>query len=187
MATYMKYLESYYYNGIYSRRKELLPPGILSDFKKQVIKDFYFIQDLQNKLQGTYLQLGLDYIGSRSLRQLDYRVYRNYRISKNYHYARDLPRAILSKEMKYREDSFGKEFWSLADAVSNFHWLKENLSLLHYDQTIIINLVCLKNLGISREGITHFLKTLGSLVLENHPSDIAYLKSRLKDDPFLQR
>lgn len=187
VATYMKCLEPYYYNGIYNKEKELLPPDILSDFKKQVTEDFYFIQDLQDKFQETYPQLGPNYINSRSLRQLGYKVYQNYCISKNYRYARDFFRAILSKETKYKEDFFSKKFWSLANVVSNFYWLKKNLSLFHYDQTTIVNLTYLKNLGVSKEDIVHFLKTLDSLVLENRPFSIACLKSRLKDDPLLQK
>lgn len=187
VATYMKCLEPYYYNGIYNKEKELLPPDILADFKKQVTEDFYFIQDLQDKFQETYPQLGPNYINSRSLRQLGYKVYQNYCISKNYRYARDFFRAILSKETKYKEDFFSKKFWSLANVVSNFYWLKKNLSLFHYDQTTIVNLTYLKNLGVSKEDIVHFLKTLDSLVLENRSFSIACLKSRLKDDPLLQK
>lgn len=187
VATYMKCLEPYYYNGIYNKEKELLPPDILTDFKKQVTEDFYFIQDLQDKFQKAYPQLGPNYINSRSLRQLGYKVYQNYCISKNYRYARDFFRAILSKETKYKEDFFSKKFWSLANVVSNFYWLKKNLSLFHYDQTTIVNLTYLKNLGVSKEDIVHFLKTLDSLVLENRPFSIACLKSRLKDDPLLQK
>ena len=187
VATYMKCLEPYYYNGIYNKEKELLPPDILADFKKQVTEDFYFIQDLQDKFQEAYPQLGPNYINSRSLRQLGYKVYQNYCISKNYRYARDFFRAILSKETKYKEDFFSKKFWSLANVVSNFYWLKKNLSLFHYDQTTIVNLTYLKNLGVSKEDIVHFLKTLDSLVLENRSFSITCLKSRLKDDPLLQK
>lgn len=187
VATYMKCLEPYYYNGIYNKEKELLPPDILDDFKKQVTEDFYFIQDLQDKFQEAYPQLGPNYINSRSLRQLGYKVYQNYCISKNYRYARDFFRAILSKETKYKEDFFSKKFWSLANVVSNFYWLKKNLSLFHYDQTTIVNLTYLKNLGISKEDIIHFLKTLDSLVLENRPFSIACLKGHFKDDPLCQK
>ena len=187
IATYMKCLEPYYYKGVYDKEKKILPPEILKDFQGQVTEDFYFLQDLRDQFQEAYPHLDPGYINSRSIRQLGYKVYQDYCISTKYRYAQDFFRSILAKEAMYSEGRFSRKFWSLANVISNFYWLKKNFSIFHYDSTTIVNLDYLKSLGVSKESLVSFLEAADPLLMNKRTFCIDDLKRHLGDEELCQK
>lgn len=179
-----EYLDETAEEKIYKLDYPMLNDSVMSQFKENLQKDFYFIDELKELYKKLFPDLDLQFFNSYTIKKLGYNIYMDYIISKKYNNAVDYFKHILLKDDFLDINNFPRRLPTLVQFYVCLDELRHEYEIVEYDYRKYINIRKLEESGISKEDLKAFCQLVKNAIEEDKYFTISYLEKKGLELPF---
>ena len=151
MANYMRDLDVYYYNGIYSITSESLSPEHFKRMKDVLKNTFYTIADVKRLYLREFPGADTSKINPYTLKMLDYRVYSGYIIKNTYQSAVDYFRELLLTDDIVDARQIGGSIQRIVAYSAELYRLRAAYEIVEFAPLQYINIRRLNTIGVTKD------------------------------------
>lgn len=154
-ASYLQCLTQYYYKGIYTYNQKKMSDKNKSAFKKVLIQDFYYINELKNIYKRTIPGANIDDINPYNLKSIGFQVFSGY-VLQNYPSLEVYFNELLTEKDIIDITPYRKRYVYVQVFSQKLMDLKRSLFIIEFEPNNIINFRKLKKIGITKELISDY-------------------------------
>lgn len=183
-ANYIQYISEYQKNGIYDVAPLIMPDSHIYALKKELTKDFYWINEFEKIYTELFEHVNLSLINSYNLAKLGYNIASTYIFSNRFKsfdsYIRNW---IENNKIINMQDN--RAFRSLVAFNAIISEMKKNLDLIEFQKDKYIKTKHLSEASVTKEDLYSFIKKVKESMLDRYFT-IQYLRDEEFSDKKLE-
>ena len=160
LANNFKVIEKYLYNGTYKVDIPAFTKEEEKKMKKELKDDFYMISDVKEIYRSIFPKGDMKLLNSYNIKKIGYKIYSNYIIKNKYSSASDYFRMLLTSDEVVDTTKFKDGVTSIINYLSQLHKLKAEYEIVEYKPNKYINISRLNKLGINKENLWDYCKSI---------------------------
>lgn len=159
-GNYLRSLDHYYYQGVYSVDFAALPVIQFNRMKAILDRDFYTIQDVKRLYKREFPHSDESLINPYTLKTLDFRVYSGYVVKNTYSTAADYFRSLLTTDEIVDGRNINKSIQNVVAYYSELYNLRANYEIVEFAPLQYINIRRLNAAGITTAHFEKYCKAV---------------------------
>ena len=179
-GNYLRSLDHYYYQGVYSVDFATLPAIQFNRMKAVLDRDFYTIQEIKRLYKREFPYSDESLINPYTLKTLDFRVYSGYVVKHTYPTAADYFRYLLTTDDIVDARNISKSIQSIVAYSSELYSLRAEYKIVEFSPLQYINIRRLNEAGITTDNFENYCKA----VAHNYEKGEYFTVTSLRRDGF---
>lgn len=179
-GNYLRSLDHYYYQGVYSVDFATLPAIQFNRMKAVLDRDFYTIQEIKRLYKREFPYSDESLINPYTLKTLDFRVYSGYVVKNTYPTAADYFRYLLTTDDIVDARNISKSIQSIVAYSSELYSLRAEYKIVEFSPLQYINIRRLNEAGITTDNFENYCKA----VAHNYEKGEYFTVTSLRRDGF---
>lgn len=161
-GNYLRLLDHYYYQGVYSVDFAALPAIQFNRMKAILDRDFYTIQDVKRLYKREFPHSDESLINPYTLKTLDFRVYSGYVVKNTYTTAADYFRYLLTTDDIVDARNISKSIQSVVAYSSELYKLRADYEIVEFSPLQYINIRRLNAVGVTIDHFENYCKAVSN-------------------------
>ena len=157
-GNYLRALDHYYYQGVYSVDFAALPVIQSNRMKAILDRDFYTIQDVKRLYRREFPHSDESLINPYTLKTLDFRVYSGYVVKNTYPTAADYFRYLLTTDDIVDARNISRSIQNVVAYSSELYKLRADYEIVEFSPLQYINIRRLNAAGVTTEHFRNYCK-----------------------------
>lgn len=179
-GNYLRSLDHYYYQGVYSVDFAALPAIQYNRMKAVLDRDFYTIQEVKRLYKREFPHSDESLINPYTLKTLDFRVYSGYVVKNTYPTAADYFRYLLTTDDIVDARNISKSIQSVVAYSSELYSLRAEYKIVEFSPLQYINIRRLNEVGVTIDNFENYCKA----VAHNYEKGEYFTVTSLRRDGF---
>lgn len=179
-GNYLRPLDHYYYQGVYSVDFAALPAVQFNRMQAMLVCDFYAIQEIKRLYKREFPHSDESLINPYTLKALDFRVYSGYVIKKTYLNAAAYFRYLLTTDDIVDARNISKTIQNVVAYSSELYSLRAEYRIVEFSPLQYINIRRLNEAGVTTDDLESYCKTVAC----NYEKGEYFTVSSLRQDGF---
>lgn len=164
-GSYLRELDAYFYNGIYSVDYAAMPPIQFDRMKTVLHCDFYTIQEVKRLYKREFPTSDGSLLNPYTMKTLGFHVYPGYSgyiVKNSFSGATDYFRTILTQNDIVDMREYDAEIRNIATYSSELHKLRSDYEIIEFSPLQYINIRRLNEAGITKEHIKSYCNAVAN-------------------------
>lgn len=161
-GNYLRSLDHYYYQGVYSVDFAALPAIQFNRMKAILDHDFYTIQEVKRLYKREFPHSDESLINPYTLKTLEFRVYSGYVVKNVYPTAADYFRSLLTTDDIVDARNISKSIQSIVAYSSELYKLRADYEIVEFAPLQYINIRRLNAVGVTIDHFENYCKAVSN-------------------------
>ena len=163
-GSYLDCLDLYFHDKMFTIDADVFTADQFDLMKKALDQDYYTMSDVESIFHELFPAASNEKINSYNLKSLGFRVFHGHIVSSRYDSFKDYVRTLLTASDYLDETSLPKSLRTNGDYLATLYELMHQGELFEYEKDQFVLKNALEELGVSKEKIDAFRKTVKEYV-----------------------